>query len=174
MSSLLRPARDARNPRSALVLIVPVLLGFCLATWNTASAGDRVFGPPTTTTTTVAPTTTTLAPTTTTIAPAQPNFFVCKYVGTPGVDESLQTGQNPISVAAPAVSGTAPGSFFNDAQGRSFVLIEDTGQAEPDASACPLVGVSSATTVTSPATSPATTATSPAQPAILPALPATR
>jgi hypothetical protein len=25
--------------------------------------------------------------------------FVCKYVGTPGVDETLQSGQNPLSVS---------------------------------------------------------------------------
>ncbi|MFY9227700.1 MAG: hypothetical protein WAO28_00005, partial [Candidatus Microsaccharimonas sp.] len=29
--------------------------------------------------------------------------FVCKYVGTPGVDERLQTGNNPISVSVNAI-----------------------------------------------------------------------
>ena len=30
-------------------------------------------------------------------------WFVCKYVGTPGVDETLQTGNNPISVSESAI-----------------------------------------------------------------------
>ena len=66
-------------------------------------------------------------------------YFVCKYVGTPGVDETLQTGQNPISVSENAIPGTpVVGTFFNDSQGRSYVLALDTGQPEPPASACPL------------------------------------
>jgi hypothetical protein len=61
--------------------------------------------------------------------------FVCKYVGTPGVDETLQTGQNPISVSISSISGfPGVGGFFADAQGRSLVLAFDTGQ---DAPSCP-------------------------------------
>ena len=71
--------------------------------------------------------------------------FVCKYVGRPDVDERLQTGNNPISVAASAIPAYVKGmdleglvgQYFADAQGRSFVLAVDRGQAEPDASACP-------------------------------------
>lgn len=64
--------------------------------------------------------------------------FVCKYVGTPGIDERLQTGQNPISVSVNAIPNfQGVGSFFADAQGRSFVLAFDEGQEEPDASECP-------------------------------------
>jgi len=65
--------------------------------------------------------------------------FVCKYVGTPGVDERLQTGQNPIDVSVNAISQTpvVVGSYFNDAQGRSFVLAFDIGQATPSVSQCP-------------------------------------
>lgn len=64
--------------------------------------------------------------------------FVCKYVGTPGVDERLQTGQNPISVSVNAIPGGASvGAFFADAQGRSFVLAFDTGQPEPSVDNCP-------------------------------------
>ena len=69
-------------------------------------------------------------------ATAAPKYFVCKYVGTPGVNEKLQTGQNPISVSANAL--TPPivvGGYFNDAQGRSYVVAQDTGQDEPD---CPI------------------------------------
>ncbi len=67
--------------------------------------------------------------------------FVCKYVGTPGVDERLQTGQNPISVSVNSIQnnqwdGTVPG-YFSDAHDRSYVLAYDTGQPEPDVSACP-------------------------------------
>jgi hypothetical protein len=71
--------------------------------------------------------------TTTTVAGRK--VFVCKYEGTPGVDERLQTGNNPISVDYK--SGREPGGFFNDAQGRSYVLEYDTGQDEPGVSECP-------------------------------------
>ena len=69
--------------------------------------------------------------------------FVCKYVGTPGVDESLQTGNNPISVSVNAIPDyQGVGSYFADAQGRSYVLAEDnrTGggqEGEPSVSECP-------------------------------------
>ena len=74
----------------------------------------------------------------TTAVGAESKWFVCKYVGTPGVDERLQTGENPISVGG----GSLPqpiivGTFFNDSQGRSFILAEDVGQPEPDPSDCP-------------------------------------
>jgi hypothetical protein len=65
--------------------------------------------------------------------------FVCKYVGTPGVNERLQTGQNPIDVDTHAIaeSPVVVGSYFNDAQGRSYVLALDTGQPDPSVSSCP-------------------------------------
>ncbi|HWT39709.1 MAG TPA: hypothetical protein VN081_00290 [Dongiaceae bacterium] len=44
--------------------------------------------------------------------------FVCKYVGKPGVDERLKDGKQPIRVKSSATVGT----WFNDAQGRSYVL----------------------------------------------------
>lgn len=67
--------------------------------------------------------------------------WVCKYVGTPGVDERLQTGQNPISVSVNAIDhnswdGTVPG-WFSDAHDRSYVLGYDNGEEEPDVSECP-------------------------------------
>lgn len=69
------------------------------------------------------------------LAVPAPKVFVCKYVGTPNVDERLQTGQNPISVSSNAIKDYAGvGSYFNDAQGRSLVIAEDTGQDEPE---CP-------------------------------------
>lgn len=72
-------------------------------------------------------------------APA-PKVFVCKYVGTPGTDERLQTGQNPINVSSNAIKDyKGVGSYFNDAQGRSYVLAEDNGQPEPNVSQCPIM-----------------------------------
>jgi len=65
--------------------------------------------------------------------------YVCKYVGTPGVNERLQTGQNPISVSVNSIKnwdGVIPG-YFADAQGRSYAFAYNEGQAEPDVSACP-------------------------------------
>lgn len=61
--------------------------------------------------------------------------LVCKYVGTPGEDERLKDGKNPIEVDAGSTGGaTAPGSIFADAQGRSMVIgEEDVCPATPDA-----------------------------------------
>lgn len=68
--------------------------------------------------------------------------FVCKYVGTPGEDERLQTGQNPIDVSVNAIPDyQGVGSYFADAQGRSFVLGPEHEASdhvdEPDVSECP-------------------------------------
>jgi hypothetical protein len=49
---------------------------------------------------------------------------VCKYVGTPGVDETLQTGDNPLLVdyhSVPGFTGTFPYAFA-DAQGQSIAI----------------------------------------------------
>jgi len=72
-------------------------------------------------------------------ASGEGKVFVCKYVGKPGVDERLQTGNNPISVSVNAikVDPVVVGAYFADAQGRSFVLAYDVGQPEPNVSACP-------------------------------------
>lgn len=68
--------------------------------------------------------------------------YVCKYVGTPGVDERIQTGQNPIEVSVNALgkdwNGTVPG-YFNDAQERSYVLGYVTDAAAPSVLDCPNV-----------------------------------
>ena len=65
--------------------------------------------------------------------------FVCKYVGNPGKNERLQTGNNPISVAFSAIDAdpVVVGSYFGDGQGRSYVLALDYGQDKPDVSLCP-------------------------------------
>jgi hypothetical protein len=59
-------------------------------------------------------------------AGGQDHVFVCKYVGKPGVDEVLKSGEQPIRVAVSSIEhnqwdGTVPG-YFSDAQDRSYVL----------------------------------------------------
>jgi len=64
--------------------------------------------------------------------------YVCKYVGQPGDNERLQTGQNPIEVSVNAIPGDAVvGSYFADAQGRSYVLGFVPMVPEPTADSCP-------------------------------------
>ena len=61
---------------------------------------------------------------------------VCKYVGKPGVDERLQTGNNPIVVDRK--DWMVKGSYFQDGQDRSYVLdFLNPGDPEPDVSQCP-------------------------------------
>ena len=120
-------------------------------------------GAPTTTagaTTTTAGPTTTAAATTTTVTARK--VFVCKYVGTPGVDERLQTGDNPISVDYHSLIGApAIGQFFQDRQGRSVVIAFDIGQPEPDVSECPTPSTTTTTTSSPTSTSTSTTTTGP-------------
>lgn len=66
------------------------------------------------------------------------------------MDEELQTGQNPISVDYKP--GREPGGYFNDAQGRSYVLEYDVGQDEPDVSECPPPDTGGTTTTSSSST----------------------
>jgi hypothetical protein len=78
--------------------------------------------------------------------------FVCKFVGTPGVDERLQTGNNPIRVNVNAIPGGAfVGAEFADAQGRSVVIAFDTGQEpEPECPAPENPGTTQPTQTTQP------------------------
>lgn len=115
--------RDSRRLRR-LVLIAPLTVAGSALVGSTVSAG-----------------------------PGGDKVFVCKYVGTPGDDERLQTGQNPISVSVNAIPGGAQvGAFFADAQGRSFVLEFDTGQPEPPVSDCPPPDGPTTTTTGGPTT----------------------
>jgi hypothetical protein len=72
-------------------------------------------------------------------APASSQVWVCKYVGTPGVDERLQTGNNPIRVSGNAADEDNDGQVFvgeqfADAQGRS-VIVQIEGE-DPGIEAC--------------------------------------
>lgn len=65
---------------------------------------------------------------------------VCKYVGTPGVNETLQTGQNPIVVDYHALGAGFTGNFpfaFNDAQGQSIAVQWTNDQHFSDIGVCP-------------------------------------
>ncbi|NMM22925.1 MAG: hypothetical protein HHJ11_05415 [Phycicoccus sp.] len=57
--------------------------------------------------------------------------YVCKYVGTPGVSERLQTGNNPIWVDTAATEPGLVTGLFNDAH-RSFVIVADTLKLDPE------------------------------------------
>jgi hypothetical protein len=66
--------------------------------------------------------------------------WVCKYVGTPGDNERLQSGQNPIEVSGNSADKDKDGEVevgdqFADAQGRSVVV--QIGGEDPGVSICP-------------------------------------
>lgn len=69
--------------------------------------------------------------------------YVCKYVGTPGEDERLQTGKNPIWVDNHALLGydgkTYVGQEFKDKHGKSVVIVANTKKLDPEPSVngCP-------------------------------------
>jgi hypothetical protein len=84
--------------------------------------------------------------------PTVHKVFVCKYVGTPGDDERLQTGNNPISTDTHSLKGKGftaeyPSTsqfpfWFSDAQGRSVAFAWDVKQGdgqqnEPSVEDCP-------------------------------------
>jgi hypothetical protein len=100
-------------------------------------------------------------------ASATHKVFVCKYVGTPGVNERLKAGQNPISVDLHAIDeyrtfdgdiDSLVGGHFADAQGRSFVIAVDRGQPEPPVTVCPSPDAGETPTAT-PTASPIETPT---------------
>ena len=85
-------------------------------------------------------------------ADADSKVWVCKYVGTPNVDETLKSGKNPIEVSGHSVDKDKDGQVFvgdqfADAQGRSVVV--QIGGEDPGAGAC---------SPTPPPTTPPTTA----------------
>jgi hypothetical protein len=93
-------------------------------------------------------------------ADANSQVWVCKYVRTPGEDEVLKPGKNPIQVNGHSVDQDKDGQIFvgdqfADAQGRSVVV--QIGGENPGAGAC------SATPppTPSPTTAPPTGGTTP-------------
>lgn len=89
-------------------------------------------------------------------APAS-KVWVCKYVGTPGEDEHLKPGKNPIEVNANAVPpNPVVGTFFNDAQGRSFVA--QIGGEDPGLGSCFVAVQATEVTTEEPIVSPPTCA----------------
>lgn len=96
---------------------------------------------------------------TSTTSPAK--VYVCKYVGTPGVNETLQTGQNPIEVSVNAIpNGWSIGAYFSDQQGRSYVLATVPQSPAPNASNCPQNGTPTATATATSTSNATATATS--------------
>lgn len=86
--------------------------------------------------------------------------YVCKYVGKPGVDEHLQTGQNPIEVSINAIPDyQGVGSWFADSQGRSYVLATVPQVPEPTVADCPQVGTPTPTDPTPTEPTPTETET---------------
>ena len=79
-----RAAIPARTRAIAAVALVGVFAGYALSLAGGASAVSA--------------------------ADAPHKAFVCKYVGAPGKNERLQTGNNPISVAFSAIDGTRSSS----------------------------------------------------------------
>ena len=70
-------------------------------------------------------------------ADADSKVWVCKYVGTPGDDEVLKEGKNPISVSGNSVDKDKDGQVFvgdqfADAQGRSVVVQIEGKDPGPD------------------------------------------
>ncbi len=98
---------------------------------------------------------------------AGPNdkVYVCKFVGTPGVNERLQTGQNPIEVSANSIkSNRLPvtiGMDFPDRHGFSIVVGIVGKTPAPTVDTCQALIVPPATPTT-PVATPTTPAGTPA------------
>jgi hypothetical protein len=62
--------------------------------------------------------------------------YICKYVGKPGVNERLQTGNNPIWTDNNSLVGkdeaVTVGQEFSDAQGKSVVIVANTPKLDPE------------------------------------------
>jgi hypothetical protein len=97
---------------------------------------------------------TSLLPPKAVMADSQGKVYVCKYVGTPGVDERLQPGQNPIEVSVNTIPGPiVVGSYFPDRQGRSYVLGFVPIVPEPTRADCPSPSESASASITAGACS---------------------
>jgi hypothetical protein len=123
--------------------------------------------------TVLAGTTIAFAQSETTSGPDANNWYVCKYVGPPGTNETLQTGQNPIFVDQNSIlaetggSSVSVGDAFPDAQGHSVVVAgpyAPPGLGQESEPACP---------VSQPSTPPPPPPTTPPPPPTTPPPPPT-
>src|SRR4029434_3940971 len=90
-------------------------------------------------------------------ADANSKVWVCKYVGKPGVDETLKGGKNPIKVSGHSVDQDKDGQVFvgdqfADAQGRS-VVVQIEGK-NPGVASCPKAETLPPTTPPTPGDGP--------------------
>lgn len=97
-------------------------------------------------------------------ADANSQVWVCKYVRTPGEDEVLKPGKNPIQVNGHSVDQDKDGQIFvgdqfADAQGRSVVV--QIGGENPGAGACSATPPPTPSPTPSPTTAPPTGGTTP-------------
>ena len=88
-------------------------------------------------------------------ADADSMVWVCKYVGTPGVDEVLSPGENPIRVSGNSADEDMDGQVFvgdqfADAQGRSVVVQIEGPDPGADICASPLSPTTSPTPLRPP------------------------
>jgi hypothetical protein len=150
----MNPRIESVKYKKIAVIIIDALLFFLLvfasyAFFSKPARAENVESPPDRTSAglTLAPEPSVDGNTSSEINNSEGKVFVCKYVGTPGVDERFQTGDNPISVSISAIPDyQGIGSWFADEQGRSYVLAEDVGQPEPPVTDCPPVGSPTPTT----------------------------
>lgn len=92
------------------------------------------------------------------VAAAPVKVWVCKYVGTPGDDERLKEGKNPIEISSNALPGQPDnpqvGQSFSDEHGRSFVV--QIGGEDPGIDVCPPGDADTEVTTEDPILSPGT------------------
>ncbi|MGB3023668.1 MAG: hypothetical protein WBB39_02570 [Candidatus Saccharimonadales bacterium] len=92
---------------------------------------------------------------TTNPVPSGGTVYVCKYKGTPGVDEVYKPGQNPIAVSLTANETRQVGTYFEDSQGRSYVVGWDNGDGiAPTLQDCPAPQGGNTVTATAPTVIP--------------------
>ena len=92
---------------------------------------------------------------TTNPVPSGGTVYVCKYKGTPGIDEVYKPGQNPIAVSLTANETRQVGTYFEDSQGRSYVVGWDNGDGIlPTLQDCPAPQGGGTVTATAPMVTP--------------------
>ncbi len=103
-------------------------------------------------------------------------YYVCKYVGTPGVDERLKDGKQPIEVSRSAIKDNFAnhvvliGGTFSDAHGRSYV-VGYVGQVPAPTAADCLGYITPDPTPTAPEATPTTPEATPTAPEATPTAP---